>query len=372
MTQNLISGTSENLVLKLEVGADRLEISQAKLIGISYKHFKIRRSQQVEKSLEGVNVVDFDEDKEITIGELSVAVPGLGNGEDNWVIQLDLQKQRGLKGAYYIRLSVNAPKIFNVTNEKNVSDGRELKHLPLLIERKLAEVGVVVSLDEAHIKGFEINSNTTDPQFKETFELINEGWKAEGDKVFIVDSADGYESLKRKRSTRTLKIYDKSKQLRETGQMVVNETLTRVEVSTNHTTTIKRMLKGDTTFSNFCRNIDILKDFYRRSVVDDIQKPILEFAKRLENQILEELESGKKPQRVFEGFINDKEKRNLVVDLEIFDNAMRKYYKKHKKPNVARDIKNLHNKIIKTTSRENYEKLVNNLERIERFVNQIK
>lgn len=360
----------EKLIVKLEVGADRLEISQAKLIGINYKHFKSLRHNLVEKSLEGVNVIDFDDENEITISELSVVVPGIGTS-DNWVIQLDLQKQKGLKGAYYIKLSVNAPKIFDVTNEKNVSDSQKLKHLPLLIERKLAEVGVAISLDEAHIKSFEVNSNTTDPLFIETFELINEGWKAEGEKVFIVDSSEGYESLKLKRATRTVKLYDKVKELREKNQIAVNDVLTRVEVSTTHTTTIQRLLNGDTSFTNFCENIEALQKFYKKSVVDDIQKPARELAKRLEEMIYAELEQGKKPREVYDSFVNDKEKRSLIVDLKIFDNAMRKYYKKYKKPNVSRDIKNLHQRVIKTTSVENYEKLTNNLERIEQFVKQI-
>lgn len=361
----------ENLILKLEVGADRLEISNVKLIGINYRHFKEMRTQQVEKSLEGINVIDFDKDDEITISELSVVVPGLGEGESNWVIQLDLQKQKGLKGAYYIKLSVNAPKMFNVTNENNVSEAKELELLPKLIEQKLAEVGVAISLEEANIKSFEVNANTTDPLFIETFELINECWKAEGGKVFIVDSSDGYESLKLKRATRTLKLYDKAKQLRQTGQVPFNDVLIRVEVSTSHITTIQRMLNNDTSFTNFCSSIGVIQRFYKRSVVDDIQKPVRVLARKLEYMIYDELEKGKKPQQIYDSFVNDKEKRNLIVDLQVFDSAMRKYYKKYKKANVARDIRNLHQKIIKSTSVENYEKLTNNIERIEQFVNKI-
>lgn len=371
---------NENIKVKLEIGADRLEVSKAKLIGIHYKHLIASRKQKVEESMEGLSVINFDNEKEMQITELAVSVPGLGDGMDNWVIELDLKKQIGLKGAYYIQLSINAPKIFNVTNENNVSDGRELKHLPQLVEKKLSEIGVYVSLEEATMRGFEVNANTTENKFKETFELVSEAWKAELDekgvnkknKVFLVDTEDGYESLKLKKDHRTVKVYDKIKQLKDTGQITINENLARIEVYTSHTTTIQRMLGDDITFANFCNNIEAIQHYYRTSIETDIEKPINQFRKRIEHQIFEKLEAGEKPIDVYEGYINHKRKRKLIVDLSVFDNAMKKYYKKHKKANLQRDIKTLHNKVLKKTDQENYESLVDNFARIERFMQQIK
>lgn len=354
------------------IGTDKLEISKTEIIGINQSEIENDKNSIIENSNEGISVMNFENGEEITLNDLSIIVPtGGGYEEDKSAVRLNINKQRGLKGEYYTTLSVNAPRLFEETNEKNVCTIKDLAQLPKIIEEKLSERGVLVNLEESNIKYFEINANTEDPMFKETLELINEGWKSIGEKVYFVDGEDGIESMKCKRATRTLKIYDKAKELKETGQKCSCENLIRVEVSISHTTTIKQLLKNDTSFVNFCNSLDVIQDYYRKIIIDDIQKPAKKLMNKLEKDIYKELESGKKPQQIYTSYINDKVKRKLIVDLAVFDNAMAKYYKKNKKKNLSRDIKSLHNKIIKATSLENYQRLTNNMERIERFIEMI-
>ena len=356
-------------VEKLSVGLDKIDLSNVRVIGVQCKKLLSNRAI-LELGGSGLESIDFDSEKDIIINEMLVTVAAKDNEREN-AIQISINKQKGLKGYYYTALSFNAPKLFERTNETNISEEVIVSQLPQIIAEKLANEGVFIDIEKATIKACEINTNIVDNgAFKETYELIKESWKNEDEKVFLVDSKKGYESMKCNRATRKLKIYDKARELREQGYEVENE-ITRIEVSTSHATTLKQLLKDDISFINFCNSFETMQKYYKKVIKDDIQKPVSKFIGKLEDEIFNELEKGKKPYKIYEGYINDKQKRNLIVDLVAFDNAITKYYKKNKKKNLSRDIKNFHERILKKTNLENYNKLVNNMERIEQLVENI-
>ena len=347
---------------KIEIGLDRLRLANVKILGVDIAKFK---SMDGQLNLgEGVEIIDMNTGEIIQVNDFYINIDGFGADKDNLALQLQLYKLKG-KNDYTFTLGVNAPKLYSVTNVDNLSNQKEVENIPQMIQKYLQKVGVYTNLEQATVSYFEVNYNICDDSFINTFKIINECWKLDNNKVFVVDTKDGYESLKLKLATREIKLYNKVKQLQDTLQFVIADDVARVEVGTSHKTTIKRLL-GDDKLYTLCSNLDRVQDFYKKVINDNMKKPYMSYKQTLLDYMVKELESGVKPYELQYRLAVT----NRLVDLELFAKAIKVYYKKvgKKSPNnvIKSNFKRLHNVDV-----ELYKRLQNNCEKIEKFFDDI-
>ena len=347
---------------EVNIGLDRLRLANINVLGVDFNRF-IANGGEFNLG-EGVEVVDMKTSEVIQINDFYINVEGFAEGDDNSTLQLQLYKLKG-RNDYTFTLGVNAPKLYATTNIDNVSNSKQIEHIPQMIQRHLAKVGVYVDLEQATVSYFEVNYNICDDSFINTFKMINECWKSDNNKVFIVDGKDGYESLKLKLPTREIKLYNKVKQLQDTFQFVVEDDVARVEVSTSHKTTIKSLF-GDDKLETLCHNVDRIQDFYKKVVNDNIKKPYMVYKQMLLDYMVDQLENGVKPYELQYRL----SVTNRLVDLKLFAEAIKMYYRKvgKKSPNnvIKSNLKRLHN-----VDEDLYNKLQNNCDKIERFFDDI-
>lgn len=345
-----------------EIGLDRLRLANINIIGVDVAKFKAMNG---ELNLgEGVEVIDMRTGEVMMVNDFYINVEGFGADKDNSTLQLQLYKLKG-KNDYTFTLGVNAPKLYSTTNIYNVSNKNQVENIPQMIQKYLEKVGVYTDLEQATVSYFEVNYNICDDSFINTFKIINECWKSDNNKVFVVDTKDGYESLKLKLATREIKLYNKVKQLEDTLQFVIADDVARVEVSTSHKTTIKRLF-GDDKLYTLCNNLDRVQDFYKKVINDNMKKPYMLYKETLLDYMVTELESGIKPYELQYRLAVT----NRLVDLKLFAQAIKMYYKKvgKKSPNnvIKSNFNRLHNVDI-----ELYNKLQNNCTKIEKFFDDI-
>lgn len=346
----------------LEIGLDRLRLANVEVVGVDFEKFKVMNGEFTKGK--GIGVVDMKTSETIQVNDFYVNVEGFGTDKDNYALQLQLYKLKG-KDDYTFTLGVNAPKLYSVTNVKNVCVETEVKNIPNLIQKHLEKVGVYVDLVQATVSYFEVNYNIYGEKFDNTFRLINECWKMDNNKVFGVDTKKGYESLKLKLPTREIKAYNKGKHLKDTKQCVNVDDVARIEVSTSHKTTIRRLF-GDDRLITICNNIDKMQYFYQRAIKYSVKVPYISYKDNLLEYMVKELESGVKPFELQYRLAVT----NRLVDVELFAKAIKIYYKKVGKKSPNNVIKSNVNRLQKVDM-ELYNRLQNNCNKIEKFLDDI-
>lgn len=340
----------------LKIGIDRLHLSNIEVIGIDFTRFR----GYYEKG-KGKEIVDMKTGEVSEINKLIVKVEGISTSKkDNYKIKLEL---KNVYGNYYYIITTNAPKLLYNSNENNIHKVEHLKQLKGIIENELIKEGIIIDLENTTVTEVEVNTNSHNPKMVDSLRMIMNAWKFEGNKVPNTDTLEGLESILLKRSDRKIKVYNKAKQLDDTLQLKMYDDTVRVEISTNKTDTIKRIIGCDNTLDNLIDNFNKVQDWYKDCIKRDIQKPLRSYIEKLENHIINKMDKKEKTSNI----LLDLALKGDMVDLDIFANAIKKQYKlqgKKSPSNVIRNqIKKLDNNLV--------EKLSGNLEIVEKFFNEL-
>ena len=180
-------------------------------------------------------------------------------------------------------------------------------------------------------------------------------------KIFKVENKHGIQSIKVLKNKYDTKVYKKSEHLLEQGYEVENEHLVRFEISTSDQTQKQRLLGESMTVDGLVNNFEKIVQWFITGIRETIKKPVERYLKSMEKECIQRLEQGVKPSVV----INELMFRQDLVDLIVFDNAIRKHYKSiGKTKNVSRTIKTTH-KRLKELNAGRYNQVTNNIETLQ-------
>lgn len=346
------------LLNERKIGFDKIVITlntKQNLIRISNE---ILRGNNIvyKKSFEGAEVALVDSNEIITIDRIRGSIGKRGAD----MIKLEL----GERGTEFLYIDINLPKLFYRTNELNLSDEDAIKEVPELVQNLLKKSGIEIDIEQCNVSSVEVNYNTYNDFYK-TFKLINVAWKHHNYKVFKVERKNNIESLCLDMSRFSIKVYNKTVQFKDKNiELLTDKNCSRVEVKLKSSRTLKETFE-DNNLLTVLENLDVLKNYYIAKVNKYITKQTEALSKEIEKEILNSLEKKVKPSKIFKNMMYELaiDKTISMIDVEIFENAMRKYYKKQKKANVSRDIK----KQLDTLTEEQLEVLSNNLSQIRQF-----
>ena len=338
---------------KLNIGLDRCRfvLPSVAIDGGIYR-------MNIEKG-EKAQILDIATGEVIGVSDFNLTIKGISlQDKDDYSIKVTLMK----KPSVNFVLDINIPKLLYNTNERNANNLQHLSEVNQIIEKKLGEVGVYTDMTKARISSVEININSTDKKLYDAMKIIKKGFSASNDKVFIVESKNNIESLMVKNSYLKVKVYNKSKQLQDTGQLQENENLVRVEVSTGKDKTIKQITGDKPCMDGIIENWDKLEKWFKDTINKQIKKPCDEYNKAVESAMVEKLKQGNK---TYDILAMQAVEGNLV-DIEIFARAMKRYYKETGRKSPTTSIKNTKNRLKKYDD-ELYDSLVGNIDALERL-----
>ena len=340
----------------LEIGLDRLHLSNLEVIGIDFTRFR----GYYEKG-KGKEIVDMRSGEVTEINKLIVKVDGISKSDkDNYKIKLEL---RNVFGNFHYVITTNAPKLLYNSNENNIHKVEHLKQLKDIIVNELSKEGILVDLENTTVTEFEVNTNSHNAKMIDSLRLIMNAWKFEGNKVPNTDAPKGLESIMLKRSDRKIKVYNKAKQLDDTLQLKMYDNTVRVEITASRTDTIKRIIGCDNTLENFIEGFEDVQLWYKDCIRKDIQKPLKSYIEKLENHIIDRMNNKERTSNI----LLDLALNGDMVDLDIFANAIKKQYKLQGKQKPHTVIKNQ----IKKLDEKLIEKLSGNLEAINQFFDEL-
>jgi hypothetical protein len=341
---------------KLNIGLDRCKfiLENLSIDGGNHRVY-------IEKG-EKAEIHDIATGKMIGISDLKVDIKGISiDNKDDYRIKVELKRD----GSGFV-LDVNVPKLLYNTNERNANNLLHLSEINQIIEKKLGEVGVHADMTKARLSSIEININSTDKKLYDAMKIIRKGFNASDNKVFVVENKNKIESLKTGNDYAQVKVYNKSQQLQDTGQLWENENLVRVEISTKHRGAINIITGHNPCMDGIIENWDRLEKWFECRVDDYIKKPCDEYNKAVESAMVEKLKQGNKTYDV----LAMQAVQGNLVDIEIFARAMKRYYKETERKSPATSIKNTKNRFEKYDN-ELYDSLVGNIDALDKLWKQI-
>lgn len=259
-------------------------------------------------------------------------------------------------------ISVTLPSLLYGNNEKNL--GKEL-YLKAVEEARVRFSNMGLDLDDMRISYIEFNYNSTDISLYNTLELIERATLHDSVKVMETKTINGIQSMKIKKSTYSIKIYKKSEQLRETGQGLPKEELLRFEATTDHTTTLDRLVPNRSV-TDIYDNWDNIIKWYKKCMQKGLQSPVDRYIRATTLRLTQLMDNGKKPSRAVGEVLLD----NDLVDTSIIDNAVKQHYKNTGKSSPYKLIKNIH-KSIKSMNIRRYNMMTGNLEKLNKLYEDI-
>ncbi|WP_343102132.1 hypothetical protein [Romboutsia sp. MSSM.1001216sp_RTP31141st1_G3_RTP31141_220114] len=345
--------------MKSAIGIDRM-----RLINVYINSIDLNRYNGHIVAGDGIKIKELNIGQDIEVAEIDITIKGNSNNEkDNYLMKLKLNRIPYLD----VSIDVNAPRVLYGTNEVNISDSNDMYLLINEIKDKFSKVGIDINLDKVIISNFEVNYNSHSQKLLDTFKLIKRSLDQEKEKVFLVDRNGETESLMINLSDRKIKIYNKAKQLEDTGQIAIKKDTVRIEVSTSNTMLIRRLCKSKVaTIDKFIMNFDDLKLWFIDTVRKRLKLVIDRYCNDIEENIYNRLIKGERYYNILLGVATNGD----IVDMIIFDNAVKRYYKYtgKKKPNTV--IKGYHRK-LREYDEELYQRLVNNLVEINKLFEEI-
>lgn len=343
------------------IGLDRITLNNIKLKSINIQLIELLGGKViVSKRNVGYRTIDQDSGEVIYLSEFKMNIEGFGWCDKSYAIQLQLNKDNGYE-EWTVSAGINVPKLYYANNLNNIHKQDQIQGIPWVLEGYMKERGIEVDLTNATVTSLEVNYNIKDKEFYKTMTVINEAWKHSGQKVFVADTKDGIESLKLKLPTREIKVYNKVKQLQDVGYKTLGENdVTRIEVSSNHITTIKSVLGGNK-LTDLIGNYPRLVMFYKNTINNSIYKPFEKYCDDNVKMMCDLLQEGIKPSRVL-----DIVGMNKIVDLDLYKQAIVKHYKDNRKTNPYNVVKNNINRV---NNKENY---IGNIQKMEEFMKEIR
>lgn len=336
-----------------------MSINNNNLIGLDRCRF-VLPSIAIDRSVYRMNIeqgekaqiIDISTGEVIGISDLNVTIKGISlDNKDDYRIKLSLMK----KPSVNFILDVNIPKLLYNSNERNANNLEHLSEVNAIIEKKLSEQGIYTDMSKAKLSSIEININNNNPKLYDAMKLIKKGMLEHNDKVFVVENKSRAESLMIKNRYMKVKVYDKTKQLEDTNQLTDNKALIRLEVTTLDSRAITNMTIFNPTLDGIIEHWSNLEKWFKDVINKQIKKPCDTFCKLVVSEMVEQLKQGHK---TYDVLLVQAKKGNLV-DIDIFDMAMKQYYKEVGKKNPYSIIKNTKARLEKI-DKPLYDSLVGN------------
>lgn len=216
--------------------------------------------------------------------------------------------------------NVVCPRFFYQTNERNIYEADKLKQLDTLIPSKLEEKGIYVQ--SAAISKLEVNTNTDDIMIFPTMKLVAESQAKDGEKVFIVQTKNGIESIKVNKTSKEIKVYNKSKHIKDMGGKPEYENLIRFEISTSSKAQLETLLGKERRISGIFENWNKIQRWYRRMFKKEIIDSIIRFSSDTEQKIVNLLCGEVKPPDIVSAMYQN----DIYLDYDIVRAAIKRYY----------------------------------------------
>ena len=353
----IIGGKQQLSNKKLNIGLDRCRfvLSSIAIDGRVYR-MNVERGEKAE-------IIDITTGEIIGISDFNLTIKGISLSDtDDYRIKVTLMK----KPSVAFILDVNIPKLLYNSNERNASNLQHLSEVNQIIEKKLGEHGVYTDMSKAKLSSIEVNVNSADPKLYDAMKLIKKGFNTTNDKVFTTESNNNIESLMVKNTYLKLKVYNKAKQLADTNQIYDNENLIRLEISTNHKKTLETITVLNPTLDGIIEHWDKLEKWFIDVVKKQVKKPTDEFNKSVVNTMVEQLKQGHK---TYDILALQCEQGNLV-DMDLFAQAMKQYYKETGKKSPSTVIRNTKARYEKI-NKQQYDTLVGNIEALNNLWEQL-
>lgn len=338
------------------IGLDRIRLV-ASDVDMAVDTSRIRGIQKGE----GAMVFDIATGEAVGIATINLNINGIGLGEgDNSAIQV--KSSNFDKNSFVI--SVNCAKLLYNSNERNVTKDK-VELVGQIVEKKLAEYGLYVDASTLKISSIEVNYNVDDVKLYDTLEMITKASLKDGQKVLQAVTKDGIQSLKVNKGRYELKIYKKSEQLKETGNITDTDNLVRFEISTSHSQELDKLIPSRS-LMDLVNNWDGVEAWYKRCITNSIKKPIVKYKNEIEGRMVASMDAGKKPSKaVLELLL-----ANDLMDMSIVGSAIKKHYKNAGKKTPSNVINGI-NKKLREADSTRYEKMTGNLEKLEEFFNKL-
>ena len=336
----------------IKIGIDRLKFS----VSVVYINTDVYRGH-IENG-ERSKVIDITNDKVINISSFKCDVKGISIvGTDDYRIQLKLNDKNDK-----FTLDVNVPKLLYNGNERNANNLQHLSEVNKVIEKKLSEQGIYIDMASAKISSLEININSPDAKLYDAMKIIRKGWNTTDETVFIAEKGNKQNSIMIKNRYVKIKVYNKTQQLKDTGQLWENENLVRIEITALDPSAIDTITNYNPTMDGIIENWDKLEKWFKDTLNKHIKKPCDDFNKSVENSMVEKLKQGHKTYDI----LTLQAVEGNLVDMEIFSRAIKRYYKETGRKSPHTSIKNTKNRFEKYDN-ELYESLVGNVLALEKL-----
>lgn len=334
----------ENKLLPIGIDRNKFILDTIKVNG-GNRMYHLERGEKTE-------IIDVDTGEVIGISEFDMVIKGISlNNTDDYSIKLGLKKQ-----STQFVLDVNIPKLLYNTNEYNAHNKEHLLKVNDIIEKRLNDYGVITNMSKARLSSIEINVNSNDPKLYNALKLIKKGLNNTNEKVFTVENKNKIETLMIKNNYIKIKVYDKVKQLEDSGQLRQNDSLIRLEVTTVDKRILDVITNYNPTIEGIVENWDKLEKWFIDTIDKQIRIPCNKFNEQVIEEMVEQLKEGHK---TYDILTLQAEKGNLV-DVELFAIAIKKYYKLVGKKSPHSMIKNTKTRYEKINKKQ-YDTLVGNI-----------
>lgn len=355
-SENKFTGDRDIMTKNNNIGLDRIRLV-ASDVDMAVDTSRIRGIQKGE----GAMVFDIATGEAVGIATINLNINGIGLGEgDNSAIQV--KSSNFDKNSFVI--SVNCAKLLYNSNERNVTKDK-VELVGQIVEKKLAEYGLYVDASTLKISSIEVNYNVDDVKLYDTLEMITKASLKDGQKVLQAVTKDGIQSLKVNKGRYELKIYKKSEQLKETGNITDTDNLVRFEISTSHSQELDKLIPSRS-LMDLVNNWDGVEAWYKRCITNSIKKPIVKYKNEIEGRMVASMDAGKKPSKAVLELLLE----NDLMDISIVGSAVKKHYKNTGKKKPSSVINGI-NKKLKEANSTRYEKMTGNLEKLEEFFNEL-
>ena len=357
------------------IGLDRLRLSGVKVKSIDLEKFIIYGGEYSlgESARYFFEIIDSNTGEIVKLNNLYInisyksRVPFIEN--KNYILNLSYKRDHK-SGEYICIVEMTAPRLFYETNEENVNQTDKLNLIPIRLKKECLNVGIEIELGSEKVTYFEINYNTHIENFNNTFKFLEQVFIKSNEIIFSARNSDGIKSImfnnNKKNNTRKIKVYDKTQHLKDLKLNLRHKSTCRIEVSTNHTTTIKNIFQyREKNIENLCNITQTrLSDFFLRTVKTELVEPYFKYKSEVIDYIVLEMDKNK---NITELLLN-LSMENLLFDVELLRAAIK--IDADKKGKDSKYSSNKYRRIIKKLMQVNHDQynlMVNNCKMIEKL-----
>lgn len=355
------------------IGLDRFRLSKVNVKSIDFKKFNESGGTYIMdiKGKHYFEIVDSDSGEILPLKNLFINInsdrESYLQGEKNYIINLSF-KRDNKSSDFRCVVEVTAPKLFRGTNEENVNSSIELELIPQVLVEKCKSVGIEIELGHEIVTYIEVNYNIHKEGFKNTFGFLKKVFVESNKVVFEASDREGIRSMmffsESGNKTRKLKVYDKTKHLNDTNQVTNYESTYRIEVSTNHTSTLVNYFRSPR--RDLVSMCEIFQDrfvkFFLNTVKNELVKPYFSYKAEVVEYVVLQMETSENTTDLLLKLSME----NVLFDVDLLREAIKIYANKNGRDNKYSS--NLYRRIVEKLKKVNpqqYGLMIDNCKMIE-------